>query len=145
VDDMSQIDDVCRLLLAEPIGFCSWEEEICGFSGRRRDEELVGERSSHSSPAQGTTFTVGDEIVPELQVSCRAESEAGPELQIGRIAKRREYPCEVCGRVFSWRQNRNTHMRLHTNFSPHICSCGRKFKWCSSLKAHRERCNEPLP
>jgi len=68
-------------------------------------------------------------------------AEAGVSTENVSAEGEATFPCKICGKRFFWKQNRTTHMRLHTDHRPCKCStCGKAFKWWSSLKAHRKCC-----
>lgn len=51
----------------------------------------------------------------------------------------RGYPCEECGRSFSWKSQLVIHRKSHTGQRHHFCSdCGRGFDWKSQLVIHRK-------
>eukprot|EP00181_Compsopogon_caeruleus_P004577 CAMPEP_0184685932 /NCGR_PEP_ID=MMETSP0312-20130426/20722_1 /TAXON_ID=31354 /ORGANISM="Compsopogon coeruleus, Strain SAG 36.94" /LENGTH=219 /DNA_ID=CAMNT_0027140529 /DNA_START=170 /DNA_END=829 /DNA_ORIENTATION=+ len=106
------VDDVFGLLMAEPMVGSGSSDQDGGFLALRWEPVM--------DPSND-----GSEPVEILEAT----------------REKKKYSCSTCGRLFSWRQNRNTHMRLHTNRMPHSCKgCGKKFKWCSSVKSHRRKC-----
>uniref|UniRef100_A0A7S1XD82 C2H2-type domain-containing protein n=1 Tax=Compsopogon caeruleus TaxID=31354 RepID=A0A7S1XD82_9RHOD len=116
------------------------QENLFEQSGYGIFELLIGETVAWSGSTEvqsglsSENFDTTTEEIPSPFVSKTTEA-----LKDGKPKKR--YSCLVCGKAFSWRQNRNTHMRIHTNRMPHSCKgCHKKFKWCSSMKTHRKKC-----
>ncbi|KAM6148196.1 zinc finger protein 446-like [Rhynchocyon petersi] len=49
------------------------------------------------------------------------------------------YPCEECGRSFSWKSQLVIHCKSHIGHRRHFCGdCGRGFDWKSQLVIHRK-------
>eukprot|EP00038_Savillea_parva_P018964 m.26003 g.26003 ORF g.26003 m.26003 type:complete len:500 (+) comp4282_c0_seq2:247-1746(+) len=50
----------------------------------------------------------------------------------------KEYPCDVCGKVFSNNGNRNRHKTVHTGVKPFVCQvCGKGFSQRSHVDTHQ--------
>ncbi|XP_006897796.1 PREDICTED: zinc finger protein 446-like [Elephantulus edwardii] len=49
------------------------------------------------------------------------------------------YPCEECGRSFSWKSQLVIHCKSHVGHKRHFCGdCGQAFDWKSQLVLHRK-------
>uniref|UniRef100_A0A8C0F624 C2H2-type domain-containing protein n=1 Tax=Bubo bubo TaxID=30461 RepID=A0A8C0F624_BUBBB len=74
-----------------------------------------------------------------------AQVPSGLKAQHGSNSREKEYKCEQCGKVFTWRSNLSHHRQIHTGVGPYKCrDCGKKL-WDSWKLVCRRRTHIKKP
>uniref|UniRef100_A0A8C8ADG3 C2H2-type domain-containing protein n=1 Tax=Otus sunia TaxID=257818 RepID=A0A8C8ADG3_9STRI len=121
---------------------CQPREEQRGMLQRSEEEPQSPTVDVEHDGQQQPDDTQGSHAPREPQKSPLKQT-CGEDLQEGTTqpqssSRRKEYKCEHCGKLFTWRSNLSHHRQIYTGVRPYNCrDCGKKLWNSWKLVCHR--------
>ncbi|XP_064089377.1 zinc finger protein Xfin-like isoform X1 [Macrobrachium nipponense] len=113
----------------------SWEQSL--IRHQKSTKHLSGRSQSSVSLGRELRHNFNNRLHKNTEASKRHVNSSANKAKGNRKVCKNPYACDICGKVFSFKNYVAVHRRLHLNLKPYKCSiCGKEYGLPSSYKNH---------